>query len=80
MSSSANSAEIARVLATIAGALSNQASGNIQGVNIQGIIPSTASVAVSVNNPQPTIAIWAPTLPPPATNTPTAGSSNMLTR
>ena len=75
MSSSANSAEIARVLATIAGVLSNQASGNIQ-----GIIPSTASVAVSVNNPQPTIATWAPTLLPPATNTPTAGSSSMLTR
>ena len=80
MSSSANSAEIARVLATIAGALSNQASRNIQGVNIQGIIPSTASVAVSVNNPQPNIATWAPTLPPPATNTPMAGSSSMLTR
>ena len=80
MSSSANRTEIARVLATIAGALSNQASGNIQGVNIQGIIPSTASVAVSVNNPQPTIATWAPTLPPPATNTPTVGSSSMLTR
>ena len=80
MSSSASSAEIARVLATIAGALSNQASRNIQGVNIQGITPLTASVAVSVNNPQPTIATWTPTLPPPATNTPTAGSSSMLTR
>ena len=63
MSSSANSAEIARVLATIAGALSNQASGNIQGVNIQGIIPSTASVAVSVNNPSDNDSVDLPSPP-----------------
>ena len=80
MSNSANSTEIARVLATIAGVLSKQASGNIQGVNIQGIIPSTASIAVSIDNPQPPIVTWAPSLPPPAANTPTAGSSSMLTR
>lgn len=77
MSNSVNSAEVARVLATIAGALTSpnsQASESNQGV-------SAANVAASIGNQLPgTVVTGTPSFPPPSANAPMTGPSHVLTR
>lgn len=76
MSNSVNSAEVARVLATIAGALTSpnsQASESNQDV-------SAANVAASIGNQLPTVVTGTPSFPPPSANAPMTGPSHVLTR
>ena len=75
MSNSVNSAEVARVLATIAGALTSpdsQASESNQDV-------SAANVAASIGR-LPTVVTGTPSFPPPSANAPMTGPSHVLTR
>ena len=75
MSNSVNSAEVARVLATIAGALTgpnSQPSESIQGVSV-------ANVPASISNQLPTIVTGTPSFPPPSANALMTGPSHVLT-